>query len=251
VAALEEAFAAHPDRIAAVIIEAAPANMGVVPPVDGFNQQVRRITTEHGALMIFDEVLTGFRVGPAGWWGVENGFRPDFTPDLFAFGKVIGGGLPVAAVAGKREIMELLSPLGPVYQAGTLSGNPVAVASGLTTLQLADETVYARIDQVAQTLSSAVDEELSKVGVAHQVQRAGNLFSVFFTDQPVTNYAEAQAQDTFRYPPFFHAMLSAGISLPPSVFEAWFCSAAHDDSVVDQILSALPGAARAAAVPPT
>lgn len=255
-AAVEEAFAERGSEIAAVITEASPANMGVVPPAEGFNEGLRRITAAHGALLVLDEVLTGFRVGPSGWWGVENAAlraqgAEGYTPDLFTFGKVVGGGMPVAAVGGPATVMDQLAPLGPVYQAGTLSGNPVAVAAGLATLRLADDAVYARVDEVAGVLSSAVGSALDAAGVAHRVQRAGSLFSVFFGDLAasagVRDYAQAQAQESFRYRAFFHAMLDAGVNLPPSVFEAWFVSAAHDDTAVARILDALPAAARAAA----
>ncbi len=250
-AAVSAVFAEHGSNIAAVIVEAAAANMGVVPPERGFNRALAAIAREHGALTIFDEVLTGFRVGPAGWWGLEAArVVPDgagWQPDLFAFGKVIGGGLPLAALGGRAEIMDLLAPLGPVYQAGTLSGNPVAVAAGIATLRAADAAVYAHLNAVAERLSAAVSAALGAEGVVHSVQRAGNLFSFAFADSPLRNYADARAQEAFRYPPFFHAMLDAGVSLPPSVFEAWFVSAAHDDAAVSRILAALPAAAKAAA----
>jgi len=249
--AVRATFAEHGDRIAAVIVEAASANMGVVAPARGFNRALAALAHEHGALMILDEVLTGFRVGSAGWWGLEAArVVPDgagWQPDLYTFGKVIGGGMPLAALGGRAEIMDLLAPLGPVYQAGTLSGNPVAVAAGIATLRAADAAVYARLDSVADTLAVGVSAALAAEGVEHSVQRAGNLFSFAFSAQPLRNYVDARAQQTFRYPPFFHAMLDAGINLPPSVFEAWFVSAAHDDSVVSRILDAAPAAARAAA----
>jgi glutamate-1-semialdehyde 2,1-aminomutase len=168
-------------------------------------------------------------------------------PDVVTFGKVIGGGLPLAALGGRADVMERLAPLGPVYQAGTLSGNPVAVAAGLATLRLADAAVYERMDAVADTIATAASDALSAEGVEHSLQRAGSLFSFAFAPEPPRDYVAVRAQATFRYPPFFHAMLSAGVSLPPSVFEAWFVTAAHDDSAVSQILEALPGAARAAA----
>jgi glutamate-1-semialdehyde 2,1-aminomutase len=246
-AAVEQAFAAHPDQIACVIVEAAAANMGVVPPVPGFNAGLREITQANGALLIFDEVLTGFRVGPAGYWGVQDDLGESFTPDLFTFGKVIGGGMPVAALGGSTAIMDQLAPLGPVYQAGTLSGNPVAVAAGLATLRLADDEVYRKVDAASAALSNAVGEALNAAGVAHVIQHAGNLFSVFFGEEPVVNYAQAQAQQAFRYPPFFHSLLNSGVHLPPSVFEAWFLSAAHTPDVIDRIIEALPSAAQAAA----
>lgn len=255
-AAVEAAFAQRGSEIAAVITEASPANMGVVPPVEGFNEGLRRITSKHGALFIMDEVLTGFRVGPSGWWGLENSSiraagGEGYVPDLFTFGKVVGGGMPVAALGGPASIMDYLAPLGPVYQAGTLSGNPVAVASGLATLRLADDAVYARVDEVSRVLSGAVGDALTAAGVEHRVQRAGSLFSVFFgplaAASGVRDYAQAQAAETYRYTPFFHSMLDSGVNLPPSVFEAWFVSAAHDDAAVHRILEALPAAARAAA----
>ena len=249
--AVRAVFAEFGPNIAAIIVEAAAANMGVVPPHRGYNRALSQIAHEHGALLIVDEVLTGFRVGPAGWWGLEASLVvPDgggWQPDLLTYGKVVGGGLPLAALGGRADVMDHLAPLGPVYQAGTLSGNPVAVAAGIATLRAADAEVYRRLDATADTLTTAVSAALSAEGVAHSVQRAGNLFSFAFTSTPPHDYDGVRAQDVFRYPPFFHAMLDAGISLPPSVFEAWFVSAAHDDSTVDRIVAALPAAARAAA----
>ncbi|MBC7724133.1 MAG: glutamate-1-semialdehyde 2,1-aminomutase [Burkholderiaceae bacterium] len=249
--AVRAVFDEHGANIAAIIVEAAPANMGVVVPDPGFNRELSRIAVAAGALLILDEVLTGFRVGPAGWWGLEAaGVVPDgegWTPDLIAFGKVIGGGMPLAGLGGRADVMNYLAPLGPVYQAGTLSGNPVAVAAGIATLRLADAAVYARLDAVASEISAAVSSALSKEGVVHSVQRAGNLFSFSFTAESPRDYVQVKAQESFRYPPFFHAMLSAGVSLPPSVFESWFVTAAHDDAAVSHILAALPAAAAAAA----
>ncbi|GAA3814653.1 glutamate-1-semialdehyde 2,1-aminomutase [Cellulomonas soli] len=248
--AVAAAFAEHGERIAAVITEAAPANMGVVPPLPGFNGEVRRIAHEHGALFVQDEVLTGFRVGPAGWWGFE-GQAEGWEPDLLTFGKVIGGGLPVAAVAGRVDVMEQLAPLGPVYQAGTLSGNPVATAAGLATLRLADDAVYARVDAASAQLRSAVSQALAAASVPHAIQWAGSLFSIMFgaeaAAQGARDYAAVQATESWRYAPFFHALLEAGVSAPPSAFEAWFVSAAHDDEAVGRIVDALPAAAAAAA----
>ncbi|NVM95294.1 glutamate-1-semialdehyde 2,1-aminomutase [Arthrobacter wenxiniae] len=247
-AAVEAAFAAHGDRIAAVITEAAPANMGVVTPAPGFNAGLSRITSGHGALLILDEVLTGFRVGAAGYWGL-TGASEGWTPDLFTFGKVIGGGLPTAALGGRADVMDWLAPLGPVYQAGTLSGNPVAMAAGVATLTAATSAVYETVDARSLELSAAVSAALSAEGVDHSVQRAGSLFSVAFgtSASGVRNYDDAQGQDVFRYAPFFHSMLDSGVYLPPSVFEAWFLSAAHDDAAMNRIFDALPAAARAAA----
>lgn len=249
-AALEAVFAEHGANIAAVITEAAGANMGVVPPAPGFTTFLRELTNRHGALLISDEVLTGFRSGPSGYWGVLRQAGEDIAPDLLTFGKVVGGGLPVAALAGRAEIMDLLAPLGPVYQAGTLSGNPVAVAAGLATLRLADAGVYDRISRAADTVSVAASAALDAAGVPHVVQRAGTLFSVFFGAAVVAgvpDYETATRQDAGAYAAFFHAMLDAGVSLPPSAFEAWFLTATHDDVALGRILEALPGAARAAA----
>lgn len=249
--AVRAVFAEVGDNIAAVIVEAAAANMGVVPPDRGFNRALAAIARENGALVIFDEVLTGFRVGPAGWWGLEaSRVVPDgagWVPDLFTFGKVIGGGMPLAALGGRADVMDHLAPLGPVYQAGTLSGNPVAVAAGIATLRAADASIYARLDVAADRISAAVSASLSAEGVEHSLQRAGNLFSFAFTPDRPRNYAEVTAQQSYRYAPFFHAMLDAGVALPPSVFEAWFVSAALDEDAISRILEALPAAARAAA----
>ncbi|TFC93151.1 MULTISPECIES: glutamate-1-semialdehyde 2,1-aminomutase [Cryobacterium] len=251
--AVRVAFEAHPGRIAAVITEAAAANMGVVAPDPGFNAALTSLAHEHGALLIIDEVLTGFRVHPAGYWGLDTagGGEAGYTPDLFAFGKVIGGGLPVAALGGRADVMDFLAPNGPVYQAGTLSGNPVAVAAGIATLRALDAGVYEHIDATSLLLSEAVSAAFAAEGVEHSVQRAGSLFSFAFGAEAAAaaprNYADVQRQEAFRYRPFFHSMLDQGISLPPSVFEAWFVSDAHDESAVGWILEALPAAAKAAA----
>jgi glutamate-1-semialdehyde 2,1-aminomutase len=241
-AAVKEAFAEFGDEIACVITEAAAGNMGAIAPVDGFNAGLREITARHGALLILDEVMTGFRVSSAGWYGLDP-----VDADLFTFGKVMSGGLPAAAFGGRAEIMERLAPAGPVYQAGTLSGNPVAVAAGLASLRAADAEVYRRLDSHAGAIGALVSDALVAQGVPHQVQYAGNLFSVFFAAEPVRDLAGAQAADTWRYPPFFHAMLDAGVYLPPSPYEAWFVNAAIDDVVLERITAALPGAAEAAA----
>ncbi|KUI29977.1 glutamate-1-semialdehyde aminotransferase [Mycobacterium sp. IS-1742] len=240
--AVEEVFADAGDQIAAVITEASPGNMGAVPPEPGFNAALRRITADHGALLILDEVMTGFRVSRSGWYGVDP-----VDGDLFTFGKVMSGGLPAAAFGGRTEVMERLAPLGPVYQAGTLSGNPVAMAAGLATLRTADHAVYAALDKNADRLAGLLTEALTDAGVTHRVQRGGNMVSVFFTAEQVTDFATARASETWRFPPFFHALLDAGVYPPPSAFEAWFVSAALDDEAFDRIAAALPGAARAAA----
>jgi glutamate-1-semialdehyde 2,1-aminomutase len=225
--------------VAAVITEAVPANMGVVPPAPGFSQGLAGLCKEYGTLLISDEVMTGFRVSPSGWYGLEP-----VPADLYAYGKVIGGGLPVAAFGGRADVMQMLAPVGPVYQAGTLSGNPVATAAGLAMLRNAD---YAAVDEAADAVIELVGQALTQVGVRHTVQRAGNLFSVFFRDQPVADYAQAQAQDTMAFAAFHASMLDNGVSLPPSAFEAWFVSSAHDDRALQRIADALPAAARAAA----
>ncbi len=240
--AVAAAFAAHPESIACVITEAAAGNMGTVAPQPGFNAGLRRLTAEHGALLIMDEVMTGFRVSKAGWFGHEG-----VAADLYTFGKVMSGGLPAAAFGGRAEIMNHLAPLGPVYQAGTLSGNPVAVAAGLATLRAADDAVYAALDRNAQRLGALFGEALGAAGVEHRVQFAGNMVSVFFTERPVTDYAAAKASQTWRYPAFFHALLDGGVYAPPSAFETWFVSAALDEDAFDRIAAALPAAAHAAA----
>ena len=245
--ALEAVFAEHGDRIAAVIVEAAAANMGVVEPDPGFNRFIADTAHAHGALMILDEVLTGFRVHHAGYWALQASLGEEYLPDIITFGKVVGGGMPLAALGGRADVMDLLAPTGPVYQAGTLSGNPLSVAAGLATLRLATPAVYARVDAAAARVADALDAALTDAGVVHAVPRAGNLFGVVFAETPPRTYAEAQAQEAFRYAPFFHSMREQGIALPPSVFEAWFLTAAHDDAALTRIEAALPAAAAAAA----
>jgi glutamate-1-semialdehyde 2,1-aminomutase len=246
VRAVDALFAARGEQVAAIITEAAPANMGVVPPPPGFNEHLARLTSAFGALFILDEVLTGFRVGPAGWWGLE-GAREGWRPDLFTYGKVIGGGLPLAAVAGDAEMLDRLAPAGDVYQAGTLSGNPTATAAGLATLQQLTPQAYARLDATAAQISGAIGAALATAGVPHTIQSAGNLFSVFWTDTAVGTYDDARRQDTAAYARFFHAMLDAGIWLPPSAYEAWFVSTAHSDDDLDRVTRAAVVAAQAVA----
>src|SRR5690348_6554434 len=248
-AAVEEAFAARGSEIAAVITEASPGNMGVVPPAPGFTDGLRRITAAHGALLISDEVMTGFRCSAAGWYGLEGPYAAG-APDLFTFGKVMGGGFPAAAFGGRADVMALLAPVGPVYQAGTLSGNPVATAAGRATLQGCTPEVYEAVDAASQQLADAATAALTAAGVPHVVQFAGSMFSVFFSagePAPVLTYDDARRQDLAAFRAFFHALLDRGVYLPPSAFEAWFLSAAHDDRALDRIVSALPAAARAAA----
>jgi glutamate-1-semialdehyde 2,1-aminomutase len=236
-------FAARGGEIACVITEACPANMGVVPPAPGFNQLLRSLCDSSGALLIMDEVLTGFRVTASGWYGLDG-----VRGDLVTFGKVMGGGLPCAAFGGRAEIMSRLAPVGPVYQAGTLSGNPLATAAGLATLRACTQEVYGAVDLFAGALSKLVSAELAAVGVPHYLSTAGSLFTVFIgrTD-PVANFDDAKDQSTAAYSAFFHAMLDGGVYLPPSAFEAWFTSAAHGEAELDRIAAALPAAARAAA----
>ena len=245
--ALEAVFAEHGDRIAAVIVEAAAANMGVVPPAPGFNRLLADTAHTHGALLILDEVLTGFRVHPAGFWGLQAEAGEQYLPDIITFGKVVGGGMPLAALGGRAEVMDMLAPLGPVYQAGTLSGNPLSVAAGLATLRLATPEVYATVDAAAARVSAALDAALTDAGVTHAVAHAGSLFSGSFRASSPRTYADALAQESFRYAPFFHAMREQGVALPPSVFEAWFLTAAHGEEELQRIEAALPIAARAAA----
>ncbi|QKW20076.1 glutamate-1-semialdehyde 2,1-aminomutase [Kitasatospora sp. NA04385] len=244
--AVRAAFAAHPGEIACVITEASPGNMGVVPPLPGFNRGLAEICRADGALFVSDEVMTGFRVSRAGWYGLEAA-QEGWAPDLLTFGKVMGGGFPAAAFGGRADVMAQLAPAGPVYQAGTLSGNPIATAAGLAQLRHCTDEAYAAVDRAAAEVSGLVTAALAKEGVAHRLQTAGNMFSVFFTDQQVTNYDEARGQQAFRFNPFFHSMLSQGVYLPPSAFESWFVSAAHDERAVERIAAALPAAARAAA----
>jgi glutamate-1-semialdehyde 2,1-aminomutase len=244
VAAVETVFAERGSQIACVISEAAAGNMGVVPPLDGFNGHLRRITAAHGALLILDEVMTGFRVSRSGWYGLDP-----VDADLFTFGKVMGGGLPAAAFGGRAELMDQLAPIGPVYQAGTLSGNPVAVAAGLATLRHCTDEVYAHCDEVAAVLRGAASAALFAAGVPHRVQQAGSMFSIFFVpdERQVRDYDDAKTQDVARYTAFFHALLARGVYLPPSAFEAWFVNAQLTGDALDHVLAALPAAARAAA----
>ncbi|HWD05367.1 MAG TPA: glutamate-1-semialdehyde 2,1-aminomutase [Amycolatopsis sp.] len=240
--AVRKSFVENDGQIAAVITEAAAGNMGAIAPDEGFNAGLRELAREHGALLIMDEVMTGFRVSRSGWYGVDG-----VAGDLYTFGKVMSGGLPAAAFGGRADVMARLAPGGPVYQAGTLSGNPVAVAAGLTTLRLADDAVYTALNTNAKRLGDLFDSALTEAGVAHNVQYAGNLVSVFFGTGAVRDYAGAQATETWRFPAFFHALLDAGVYGPPSPYEAWFVNAAMDDEAFGVIEAALPAAARAAA----
>jgi len=245
--AVERAFDMAGDEIAAIITEAAPGNMGVVPPSPGFNAFLADTAHRHGSLLILDEVMTGFRVARGGWAAYSAAMGEPVPADLFTYGKVMGGGLPAAAFGGRAEIMSLLAPAGPVYQAGTLSGNPLACAAGLATLGRCTADLYAQLDKTAAVIGDLATSALSSVGVPHRVQTAGNMFSVFFTDTPVVDYESAKTQDVSAFTAFFHEMLAHGVYLPPSSFEAWFVSAAIDDAALEIIASALPHAAVAAA----
>jgi glutamate-1-semialdehyde 2,1-aminomutase len=240
--AVQLAFEQTGDQIAVVITEAAAANMGVVPPLPGFNAGLKALCDQYGALLVLDEVMTGFRVSSAGHYGLEG-----VAPDLFTFGKVMGGGLPAAAFGGRADVMGRLAPKGPVYQAGTLSGNPLAVAAGRATLEQCTPELYAHVDAAAEAVGRMASEALTCAGVPHRVNRAGSLFSVFFADHTVVDYATASQQNVLQYKAFFHEMLARGVYLPPSAYEAWFVSAAHDEAALERVAEALPHAARAAA----
>jgi glutamate-1-semialdehyde 2,1-aminomutase len=242
IGAVETVFAEAGSTIAAIITEAAAGNMGVVAPRKGFNSDLARIAHEHGSLLIVDEVMTGFRVSRSGWAGIDP-----VDADLYTFGKVMGGGLPAAAFGGRSAIMSRLAPEGPVYQAGTLSGNPLACAAGLATLRRCTDELYDRLNSTATVVGTLASGALAAAGVPHRLSYAGNMFSVFFADRAVEDYAGAQAQDTDAFRAFFHAMLARGVYLPPSAYECWFVSAALDDRALETIETALPHAARAAA----
>ena len=240
--AVREAFAEHPGEIAGIIVEASAGNMGSVHPDEGFNAALKEIAHADGALLIVDEVMTGFRTSRKGWFGVDG-----VAGDLTTFGKVVSGGMPAAAFGGRADIMDMLAPVGPVYQAGTLSGNPVAMASGLASLQLADDAVYETLNANADRLSSLISSALTTEGVVHHMQRAESMLSIRFAEGQGRNFADMQAADTFRYAPFFHALLDAGVYAPPSVFETWFVSTALTDDDFARIEAALAVAAKAAA----
>ena len=240
--AVKQAFAENEGQIAAVITEAAAGNMGTVAPHDNFNARLKDLCHSNGALLILDEVMTGFRTSYSGWYGVDN-----VAGDLTTFGKVISGGLPAAAFGGRADIMDHLAPVGPVYQAGTLSGNPIAMAAGKKSLELATEQIYDTIRAHADRLVDLIHDALGAVGVAHHIQRAATMLSVRFADGEGHNFSDMKQADTFRYAPFFHALLDNGVYAPPSVFETWFVSAALTDDDFDRIEAALKPAAQAAA----
>jgi len=236
--ALDAVFAEHGAELAAVLVEPVAANMGLVPPEPGFLAGLRRRCDASGALLVFDEVITGFRVGPAGAQG-----RVGLAPDLTLFGKVLGGGLPLAALGGPAALLGQLAPLGPVYQAGTLSGNPLATAAGLAALAQLDAAAYERLEATAARLATGVRDAVAASGLAVQTARAWTLCGLFFADAPVRSYADAQRADEKRYARFFQAMLARGVFLPPSPFETWFPSLAHGDAEVDATVAAAGEAA--------
>jgi glutamate-1-semialdehyde 2,1-aminomutase len=220
-------------EFAAIVCEPYPANMGLVPPPDGFLAALRARADETGGLLVFDEVITGFRVGRG---GAQE--REGVMPDLTILGKVIGGGLPAAAYAGPRELMERIAPAGDVYQAGTLSGNPLATAAGLATLGLLDGDAYAQLDATSERLAAGLRAAAAATGVPVQVSHTTGLLTVFFSEEPVRDYDDARACDIDRYATFCRAMLERGVYLPPSQFEAWFPSLAHTGAHVERTLEA-------------
>jgi glutamate-1-semialdehyde 2,1-aminomutase len=238
--AVRRAFEEAGPEIASVIVEPVAANMGVVPPAPGFLEGLREVTAEAGAVLVFDEVITGFRLARG---GAQE--RYGIAPDLTVLGKVMGGGFPCAAFGGRAEIMEHLAPAGPVYQAGTLSGNPVAVAAGLASLRLIEtEDPYRRLRERAEALAGGVSTALAEAGVIHTVNRAESLFSVFFREDPVRDYEEARSADHQAFARFFGAMLARGVYLPPSGYEGWFLGAAHGEAEVERTVEAARNAAR-------
>lgn len=221
------------DQVAAVIVEPVGANMGVVPPAEGFLQGLRELCDQHGALLIFDEVITGFRlgfIGAAGFYGIR--------PDLVTYGKIIGAGMPVGAYGGRRDIMEMVAPAGPVYQAGTLSGNPIAMAAGLMQLKILweDSEIYPRLARKGQTLFDGIRRIFKEKGVKYQVNSVGSLGCIFFTEEPVTDYASAKTSDTRAFSDYFEYMLRHGVHMAPSQFEAMFLSDAHTEKEIGETL---------------
>jgi len=236
---VSEVLNANRGEVAAILVEPVAGNMGLVPPADGFLSGLRTLATEHGALLVFDEVMTGFRVargGAAERYGVR--------PDLFCMGKVIGGGLPVGAYGGRRDLMDLVAPVGPMYQAGTLSGNPLAMAAGLAALQQLTPDVYDRLESLGARLESGLRTACEAAGVPAQVQRIGSMISVFFNPKPVTNFDEASASDKALFGRVFHKLLDNGIYLPPSALESWFLTASHSVEDIDQTIEAFGDAVR-------
>ena len=232
-------FDAHRGQVAALIVEPIAGNMGLVPPADGFLRGLREVTTAHGALLVFDEVISGFRAAPGGAQALAG-----VVPDLTCLGKIIGGGLPVGAYGGRADLMALVSPEGPVYQAGTLSGNPLAMTAGIWCLGRLTPRLYRDLAALGRRLAAGLADAARDAGVALQVNALGSLLTPFFTDQPVHNYGTATSANTEHYARFFRGMLTRGIYLPPSQFEAWFLSAAHTVRDVDKTIAAARGAMR-------
>ena len=232
--ALKELFAREGQSIAAVIIEPIPANMGVILPKPGFLESVRELTQAHGALLIFDEVITGFRVA---WGGAQTLLK--IKPDLTCLGKIVGGGLPLAVYGGRRDVMNWVSPLGPMYQAGTLSGNPLATAAGIATLtQLKSKNPYKTLESLTKELVEKMEASARKIGVSLRVNRIGSMWTPFFSTAPVTDLTSVQRVDTKRYAEFFHALLQKGVYMPPSAFEASFVSTAHTRPILAKTIAA-------------
>ncbi|MEX1024987.1 MAG: glutamate-1-semialdehyde 2,1-aminomutase [Planctomycetota bacterium] len=234
-------FEEHPGEVACVFVEPVAGNMGCVPPEPGFLEGLRELCDEHGALLVYDEVMTGFRVARGGFLD-----RHVTRADLVTLGKVIGGGLPIAAYGGRRDLMQRIAPAGDVYQAGTLSGNPLAVAAGLATLAATDEPgFYERLDRASSKLATGLEAAARAAGVAIQVPRVGAMLCVYFADAPVRRFPDVMASRRELFTPFFHAMVAEGVLLPPSPFEAWFLSSAHDDEIVERVTRAAEKAFRA------
>ena len=233
--AVRECFENHASDIAAVIVEPVAANMGVVPPAKGFLQGLRELTTKHGSLLLFDEVITGFRIASGGAAQLY-----DIKPDLVCLGKILGGGLPIGGVGGTKEIMDFLAPVGPVYQAGTLSGNPLSTAAGIATLRaLGDNSLYERIKQYADNLNGNIAALFDKSSIPLKINKVESLFTLFFTDNDVTDFNSAKKSDMKMYAEFFNFLLSKGIYIPPSGFEAWFVSAAHKGKQLNSTVKAI------------
>jgi glutamate-1-semialdehyde 2,1-aminomutase len=231
---VEALFKQYPDQIAAIIVEPVAGNMGVVPPVNGFLLGLRDITSREGALFIFDEVMTGFRVAPGGAQELYN-----IVPDLTTLGKVIGGGLPVGAYGGKREIMQMVAPVGPMYQAGTLSGNPLAMSAGIAALDLLKASgIWEKLEKASANLMSGIGAAAEAAGIPLQQTRAGTMFTNFFSEVPPVNWSTVAQGDKARYGQFFRAMLESGVYLAPSAFEAWFISTVHTDENIQATVAA-------------
>jgi glutamate-1-semialdehyde 2,1-aminomutase len=251
-ASVERAFHEHPGEIAAILVEPIAGNMGLVAPKAGFLKALRELASRHGALLVFDEVMTGFRVAHGG--AIE---RTGVIPDLATLGKIIGGGLPVGAVAGPRALLRLLAPEGPVYQAGTFSGNPIVMAAGCATLDLLDEAAYETLERVGARLEAGLRDTLASTGTTAAVQRVGSMLTLFFGTDGVSDMDDARRADAAAFAAFFHSMLAAGVHLPPSAFESWFLSLAHDEASVDLVVAAAhaalasiaPGKEQASCVP--